>query len=180
MKVLITTVPFGEINKSPLEALTAEGAEYLINPLNKKLNEDELIELISDIDVVIAGTELYSKKVLDNAPNLKMISRLGIGLDGVDLNYAKMKGIKVCYTPDVPTPAIAELTIGLIISLLRSVHLSNLEMHSGKWHRYFGKTISDTTIGFIGVGRIGATIKDLLKNEKKPKIFVDDFEIIES
>ena len=75
MKVLITTVPFGEINKSPLEALTAEGAEYLINPLNKKLNEDELIELISDIDVVIAGTVLYSKKVLDNAPNLKMISR---------------------------------------------------------------------------------------------------------
>ena len=158
MKVLITSVPFGEINKSPLEALSAEGVEYLINPLNKKLNEDELIDLISDIDVVIAGTELYSKKVLDNAPNLKMISRLGIGLDGVDLNYAKMKGIKVCYTPDAPTPAIAELTIGLIISLLRSVHLSNLEMHSGKWHRYFGKTISDTTIGFIGVGRIGARV----------------------
>ena len=174
LKVLITSVPFGEINKSPLEALSAEGIEYLINPLNKKLNEDELIDLISDIDVVIAGTELYSKKVLDNAPNLKMISRLGIGLDGVDLNYAKMKGIKVCYTPDVPTPAIAELTIGLIISLLRSVHLSNIEMHSGKWHRYFGKTISDITIGFIGVGRIGARVLKMIKAFGNPKLLVND------
>ena len=67
-----------------------------------------------------------------------MISRVGIGLDSVDLLAAKKRGIKVSYTPDAPAPAVAELTIGLLITLLRSVHVSNMQMHQGKWSRFFG------------------------------------------
>ena len=119
MKALITTVPFAEKNKLPLELLKSSGIEYLINPLNKKLTEKELIKLIPDFDVVIAGTEPITKNVINNAPNLKMISRVGIGLDSVDLVSAKKNGIRVSYTPDAPAPAVAELTMGLIFSLLR-------------------------------------------------------------
>ena len=73
MKVLVTTVPFGDKDKSPLEMLEANNIEYVINPLNKKLTEDELSEMISDFDVIIAGTEPITKKVFNNANSLKMI-----------------------------------------------------------------------------------------------------------
>jgi len=132
MKVLITAVPFGGQNKLPLELLDISGVDYLINPCNKRLTENELIELIPDIDVLITGTEPITKKVIDKAPNLKFISRVGIGLDSVDLIAAKERGIKVSYTPDAPAPAVAELTMGLILTLLRSVHVSNSQLHKGK------------------------------------------------
>jgi len=174
LKVLITTIPFGIKDSKPLQILKEAGAEYTINPLNKKLNENDLLELISDYDIVLAGTEPYTEKVLDNAPNLKLISRLGIGLDGVNLHATKERGIKVSYTPDAPAPSIAELTLGHIITLLRSVHTSNIQMHNGEWNRYLGKTISESKIGFIGVGRIGTRVIEMLQAFGKPKILAND------
>ena len=88
-KVLITTVPFADKNRLPLDLLENAGIEYLVNPLNRKLTENELSEMVSDFDLIIAGTEPITKKVMDNALNLKMISRVGIGLDSVDLLEAE-------------------------------------------------------------------------------------------
>lgn len=173
-KVLITTVPFGDMNRLPLEQLEASGIEYLINPLNKKLTENELADMVTDFDVIIAGTEPITDYVMERASKLKMISRVGIGLDNVDLLAAERRGIKVSYTPDAPAPAVAELTIGLLISLLRSVNLSNIRMHQGEWTRYFGKRISNTTIGIIGLGRIGERVLNRLKAFGTPRILVND------
>ena len=78
-KALITTVPFGDSNRLPLEMLYEANIEYLINPLNKKLTEDELAELVDDFEVIIAGTEQITARVMDQASNLKMISRVGVG-----------------------------------------------------------------------------------------------------
>jgi len=174
MKALITTVPFAEKNKLPLELLNASSIDYLINPLNKKLTESELCEMISDFDVLIAGTEPITEKVLDRASSLKMISRVGIGLDSVDLLSAQNREIKVSYTPDAPAPAVAELTIGLIFSLLRSIHVSNLQLHEGKWNRIFGKRLAEITIGIIGVGRIGSRVIRRTKPFGTPRILVND------
>ncbi len=173
-KVLITTVPFGEKNYMPIELLENSCVEYLINPLNKKLSEDELAKMITDFDVIIAGTEQISDKVLEKAPNLKMISRVGIGLDSVDLLAAEKRGITVSYTPEAPAPAVAELTICLMLALLRFVHLSNLEIHDGRWHRFFGRRLSEVTIGLIGIGRIGTGVLKHLKGFGSPKILVND------
>jgi D-3-phosphoglycerate dehydrogenase / 2-oxoglutarate reductase len=174
MKVLITTVPFGEKDRLPLELLEGGNIKYVINPYNKKLTESELIELVSDFDVIIAGTEQISDKVMDRSVNLKFISRVGIGLDSVDLLSAEKRGIKVSYTPDAPSPAVAELTIGMMLMLLRSVHVSNSRMHSGQWHRFFGKRLSSITIGIIGVGRVGTGVLRHLKGFDSPKILVND------
>ncbi len=174
MKVLITTVPFSEKNKLPLELLDGAEAEYVINPLNKKLTESELAEMVTDFDVIIAGTEPITDFVMEKATKLKMISRVGIGLDSVDLIAAEKRGIKVSYTPDAPAPAVAELTIGLLITLLRSVQLSNIEMHAGEWKRYFGKRIADSTIGIIGLGRIGTRILNRLVVFGTPRLLVND------
>ena len=176
-KILITTVPFGDKNTLPLEILEKNNIEFLINPLNKKLTEDELVELVSDFDVIIAGTEPITKKVMNRASNLQMISRVGIGLDSVNLLAAKDSGITVSYTPDAPAPAVAELTVGMMLTLLRSVHVANSQMHLGDWHRYFGRRLSEVTIGIIGVGRIGQGILEHLTGFGSPKILVNDISI---
>ena len=175
-KALITTVPFGDKNRLPLELLESAEIDYLINPLNKKLTEDELAEMVTAFDVIIAGTEPITAKVMDNASNLKHISRVGIGLDSVDLLAAEARGIKVSYTPDAPAPAVAELTIGMMLTLLRSVHVSNSQMHAGQWHRFFGRRLSNVTIGIIGMGRIGKGVIKHLQGFGNPHILVNDIE----
>ena len=177
MKVLITTVPFGDKDRTPLDLLESNNIEYVINPLNKKLTEDELIELIPSFDIIIAGTEQISDKVMEKAGSLRMISRVGIGLDSVDLLAAEKRDIQVSYTPDAPAPAVAELTIGMMLTLLRSVHVSSSQMHLGKWHRFFGRRLSEITIGIIGVGRIGRGVLEHLQGFGNPKILVNDISI---
>ena len=173
-KVLITTVPFADKNRLPLNHLEAAGIDYLINPLGRKLKEDELAEMVYDFDAVIAGTEPITEKVMSRAKSLKLISRVGIGLDNVDLLAAEDRGIRVSYTPDAPAPAVAELTIGLMLSLLRSVHVANSQMHRGEWQRHFGRRISEVTIGIIGAGRIGGRVLRHLSAFGSSRILVND------
>ena len=173
-KALITTVPFADKDSTPLDLLRNANIQYLVNPLNKKLTEDELAEMVTDFDVIIAGTEQISEKVMNNASKLKHISRVGIGLDSVDLLAAEKKGIKVSYTPDAPAPAVSELTVGMMLNLLRSVHVSNSQMHNGEWHRFFGKRLSNVVIGVIGVGRIGTGVIKHLQGFGSPAILAND------
>jgi D-3-phosphoglycerate dehydrogenase len=174
LKVLITTVPFGDKNRLPLEQLEAAGIEYVINPLGRKLKEEELAEMVTDFDVLIAGTEIISDKVMGCAKNLKFISRVGIGLDSVDLLAAQRRGIQVSYTPNAPSPAVAELTLGLMLSLLRMTHVSNAQLHRGEWQRHLGRRIPEVTIGIIGTGRIGGRVLRRLTGFGSPRILVND------
>jgi D-3-phosphoglycerate dehydrogenase len=174
MKVLITTIPFGEKDKTPLELLAENGLEYTINPLGRKLAEEDLLEMLPGYDILIAGTEPITSRVLSACPDLKLISRVGIGLDSVDLGYVRNNRIEISYTPDAPAPAVAELTVGLVISLLRSVHLSNIRMHKGAWYRYTGKRISECTIGLIGAGRIGSRVAGFLHSLGCRKLLIND------
>lgn len=175
-KVLITTVPFGGKNRLPLEQLEAAGIDYLINPIGRKLKEDELAEMVTDFDALIAGTEPITDKVMEKAKSLKLISRVGIGLDSVDLLAAEQRGIRVSYTPDAPAPAVAELTIGLMLSLLRSVHVVNAQMHRGEWQRHFGRRIPEVTVGVIGTGRIGGRVLRRLAGFGTPHVLVNDIQ----
>ncbi len=174
LKALVTTVPFGEANKLPLELMKNIELDVTINPLNRKLTENELFDLIEEYDVLVAGTEPITKKVLQKANKLKLISRVGIGVDNVDLNEAKKRGILVAYTPDAPAPAVAELTLGLMLSLLRSIHISNNLMHKGEWKRIFGRRISEVTIGIIGIGRIGSRVLRRISSFGSPQILAND------
>lgn len=120
-KVLISTVPFGAINRLPLELLGQANIDYLVNPLGRKLTEDELAEMIVDFDGLIAGTEPITKRVLAKARKLKHISRVGIGLDGLNLNAAREKGITVSYTPDAPRPRSFRVDSGANVNALKII-----------------------------------------------------------
>ena len=173
-KILLTTVPFGDKDRLPLELLEEANIEYFFNPFGRKLTEQELANIVPGFEVLIAGTESITNHVLQQGKNLKMISRVGIGLDNVDLLAAEMHGIKVSYTPDAPAPAVAELTVGLMLSLLRYTHLSNSKMHNGHWYRHFGRRISEVTIGIIGVGRIGKRVVSHLSGFNCKRVMVND------
>lgn len=173
-KVLITTVPFADKNRLPVELLESSGIDYLVNPLGRKLKEEELAEMVADFDAIIAGTEPITDLVMSRASRLKLISRVGIGLDSVDLLSAERRGIKVSYTPDAPAPAVAELTLGLMLSLLRSVHVANLQMHNGHWQRHFGRRLAEITLGVIGVGRIGGRVLRRIAAFGTPRVLVND------
>ena len=173
-QIFISTSPYADHNKFPLEMLAANGFKFIVNPFRRKLTEAELIQQVLDIEVIIAGTERITKKVLDSAKKLRHISRVGVGLDNVDLLEAKKRGISVSYTPEAPAPAVAELTIGLMISLLRKIGEANLMMHQGKWERFMGRRISEITLGLIGVGRIGGRVLRRLRGFGAPRILVND------
>ncbi len=173
-RVLITTHPFGVSNSLPLDLLRAAGLDFETNPYERKLTEDDLVALVGDVEYLIAGTEPITERVMDAGPNLKLISRVGVGLDSVDLCAAQARGIQVAYTPEAPAPAVAELTIGLMLSLLRGVHVANARMHRGEWQREFGRRIPEVTIGVIGTGRIGGRVLRRLSAFGSPRVLVND------
>ncbi len=174
-KALITTVPFGAVDPTPIKLLEATpNVEYVINPIGRKLKEIELAELVKEFDIIIAGTEPITRKVMENGRNLKLISRVGIGLDSVDLAAARELGIAVTYTPDAPSPAVAELTVAHMINMLRRVPLVDRKLRSGIWQRIHGERLANMTIGIVGTGRVGSRVLRHLQGFGPRRIMVND------
>ncbi len=164
MKIAITTSSFGKYSIAPIELLRKNNVEYKVNTSGQKLNKDELIYIARDCDGIIAGTEEYNKETIDSLPGLKVISRCGSGVDSIDLEYAKKRSIKVLTTADGPTDAVAELTIGLILNLLRQINNADREIRKGNWEKPMGSLLKGKTIGLIGLGKIGNAVAKLAKS----------------
>ncbi|MFZ9892040.1 MAG: NAD(P)-dependent oxidoreductase, partial [Ilumatobacteraceae bacterium] len=111
---------------------------------------------------LIAGLEPLNEKVLQSATALKVIARVGTGLDNVDLAAAKKLGIKVLNTPDAPTSAVAELTLGHILGLLRNIARTDRQIRDNKWQGQMGSLLETKTVGVIGFGRIGRKVSRLV------------------
>ncbi len=173
-RVLITSVPFGQQNPASLGQLRDVGLEYVINPLGRHLSESELGGLITPFGALVAGTEPITAAVMDKAPHLKLIARVGIGLDNVDLLEARRRGIDVTYTPDAPAPAVAELTLGVILSLLRGIHQADRSLRAGTWSRVMGRRLAGLTVGVIGVGRVGRRLIRLLHGFSGVNVLAND------
>ncbi len=161
MNIVISTSTFGQYSKAPLQLLSDAGFAYTLNPYGRKLTEKETEELIQDCVGLIAGTEPITRHVIASASELKVISRCGVGMDNVDINAAEDRGVAVRNTPYGPTLAVAELTLGLALDLLRNIHRANNEMHSGVWKKRMGFNLSGKKIGIVGFGRIGKAVADL-------------------
>jgi D-3-phosphoglycerate dehydrogenase len=164
MKIVISSSSFGKVDGSAIETLKKAGFTAVLNQYNRKPTEEEFIELMDkDIVGLIAGTEKITEKVLQNATSLKVISRYGVGLDNIDLEAAKRRGIIVCTTPDAPTQAVAELTLALILNLYRGIGEVDRNLRSDKWTPLMGRLLSGKTLGIIGLGRIGKALVKLVQ-----------------
>lgn len=174
--IFVSTSPYGNYNSSLKDVLTPFETHY--NTSGKEYSKLALIEQIKRInpEYIIAGVEKYNKEVLDFAPNLKLIARVGIGLSSVDLEECKKRGINVTYTPDAPSNAVAELTIGQILNGLRFIPQADKLIRKNGWERFIGREIKNTKIGIIGFGRIGKLVYDKIKKLGAQEIIVKDID----
>lgn len=172
-KIFISTVPFGEIDSKPLKLLEQTGWEFIVNPLNRKLTSSEVAEMASTCDGIIAGTEDL-RLLLEKNQRLKIISRVGIGLDSVPLFECRNRNIAVSYTPDAVTMAVAEITLGVMIGLTRHVYIADSMIRNGEWNRMAGKRIEKSVIGIIGFGRTGSNLARLLVPFRPKELLIND------
>jgi len=162
--ILITTSNFSmDYKTNPMNEF--HKLNYILNPYKRKLTQDEVAKLILEYQPlgIIAGVEPLTLDVFKIAKKLKVISRCGIGLNSVDTEAAKNYGVTVTNTPDAPTIAVAELTIGLILNLIRHINISDRSIREKKWQRPMGNLLYGKTIGIIGCGRIGCCVANRLK-----------------
>jgi D-3-phosphoglycerate dehydrogenase len=135
-------------------------AEFTLE-IRNEITPKELQQVIKDYDAVITRTRTkITKKLMDKAKNLKVIARASVGLDNIDINYAKEKGISVINSPEANSNAVAELSLGMILNLTRKISEANTSMKNGKWEKkkYTGIEIQGKTLGIIGLGKIGYTL----------------------
>ncbi len=154
-RVLISPSSFGECGDKPLTLLHEHHIDFIINPYGRRMTEKEVVSLAADCEGILAGVETLSAEVLDQLPNLKCISRVGSGMQNVDLEAARARGVIVKNTPEGPTLAVAELTVGLAFSLIRKIPQADRNIRRGVWQKEMGSLLSEQRIGIVGLGKIG-------------------------
>jgi len=150
------------IDDEGIKILTSAGFTVNNQP---GLDKAKLASMIGQYDVLIVRGRTKVDSSLINASRLKIVGRAGVGLDNIDLQAAKEKGVIVLNTPGAPTTSVAELTVGLMLSLLRSIPFADRSMKEGRWikNRLMGEELQSKKIGVIGrAGRIGNEVSRIL------------------
>ena len=161
-RILIGPSSFGDVDPAPKTLLKDAGYDIVDNPYKRKLAKKELLKLLTPgVIGLIAGLEALDEEVL-GASSLKALSRVGSGVSNVDLDAAKRLGILVRSTPTGPVEAVAELTVGAMLSLLRMIPAFDKDMHAGSWKKRFGSQIQGKTVALVGFGKIGRRVAELL------------------
>lgn len=130
------------------------------------LPKEELLKIVGPYEVlIIRSATKVTKEVIDAAAGLKMVVRGGVGLDNVDGDYAKTKGVKVRNTPAASTESVAELVVGLFLALCRKIVPADVSMKKGQWEKkaFEGTEMYRKTLGLIGAGRIGRAVGRMCK-----------------
>ena len=163
MKVAVTTSSFARFSDEPLRLLREAGIEVVPNPHGRVLTEEEAAKVLSGCVGVCAGTEPLTAALFERLPDLKVISRCGTGMDNVDLEEAKNRGITVRNTPDAPTRPVAELVLGLALDLLRHISIMDRGMRQGEWKKHTGHLLQGKVLGIVGLGRIGRAVAEIFQ-----------------
>lgn len=157
-RVLVTPTSYGKNNPILKTQLEAEVGEVVYNTTGRPLSDTELMEVIPEIDGYIAGLDTISRQVIEAATKLKVIARYGVGVDAVDLEAAEEKGIIVTNTPGANSASVAELTVGLMLSLARNIPFAAQVTKSGEWPRLGGISLEGKVVGLLGFGAIGQQV----------------------
>jgi D-3-phosphoglycerate dehydrogenase len=154
-RLLVTPTSYGKNAPRLKIDLQALVSEVIYNPTGKPLGSAEVAELLQGVDGYIAGLDVIDRSALEKADRLKVISRYGVGVDNVDLDAAKEKGIIVTNTPGANSGSVAELSLALILALARQIPEASQQVQQGKWPRLTGVSLEGKTIGILGLGAIG-------------------------
>lgn len=157
MKIIVTD----PISEDAIELLKKSGVEFLYRP---EISPQELPNQVNSFDAIIVRSRTkVTKEVISKAEKLKVIGRAGVGIDNIDSEAARSRGVKVMNTPDALTNAVAEFTIGLMIDLSRKILNADASMKLGRWEKskIHGTELLGKTYGTIGLGRIGQRVAEI-------------------
>lgn len=156
--VLVTPRSFGAHDPDLRRELERVVGEVRYNTRGRPLTAGELREEVGDVDGFIAGLDQIDSTVFDAAPRLKVVARYGVGVSNVDLDAAYRHGVVVTNTPGANSEAVAELAIGFLFALARSIVQANAAAHAGRWTPIEGMEVAGKTLGILGAGRIGLSV----------------------
>ena len=172
MKILICDI----LNTQVLEELYKIGD--CVDISNSLTKHEDLIKQIQDSEiVVIRSSTNLTKEILKNAKKLIIIARCGVGIDNIDIEFAKSQNIAVTNSPKANLISVVELTVALIINASRKISLADKNVKDGKWDRskFLGIELSGKTLGIIGFGKVGQLVAERMKSFGMSIIFYDPF-----
>ena len=157
-KILVTPRSLTKSGHPALDRFKQAGYEVIFCTPGKQPEEEELLNILPGCVGYLAGVEKVTGKVLENAKDLKVISRNGSGIDNIDLKSAEKLGIRICKTEGANAKGVAELTIGLIFALARWIPFHDGKMKGEVWERRKGIELENRTLGLVGCGQIGMEV----------------------
>jgi len=155
--VFISSLSFAQADARAMERLIDSGFVIERNPLGRRMTGAEIATHAGQAKVIIAGTDDLGQ-VAQDSERLKLIVRLGVGLDGVPVEVCKTRGIGIVTTPDAVTAPVAEFALGMILAAERRIVQADQVLRGGGWDRALGRSVSECIVGIVGFGRIGAAV----------------------
>ena len=157
MNDILVTAPLPDFLKQPLTSM------YTCHDYHGAADKPGLLQAVGSkiVGLVQGGGSAAPTELLDQLPNLEIISVFGVGYDGVPVEYCRKRGIKVGHTPDVLTDDVADVALALTVMLARNFHLANRFVHAGEWPKKslpLATTVTGKKLGILGLGRIGKAI----------------------
>jgi phosphoglycerate dehydrogenase-like enzyme len=157
-KVLIAPMTLAGAEGPFLQVLRDAGFEIVYPPRPVQLTEAELLRELQGATASLAGSEPYTRRVLEAHPSLRVIARVGVGFDAVDLAAATERGIAVTTTPGTNHDAVAEHTFAVLLALAKDLIAQHKGLEAGKWLRRTNLPLRGQTLGIVGLGRIGKAV----------------------
>ncbi|HHV12596.1 MAG TPA: phosphoglycerate dehydrogenase [Clostridiales bacterium] len=174
-KVLVTATNYSKYCREGKQLLLDYGCEIIENPYGYAYPREELKRLVRDIHGAVVGIDSWDEELFKLAPNLQAIARFGVGVDNIDLEGAKEHGVIVSNCPGINTSAVAELALGLMLSLTRRIPALNEGTRRGEWARPMTHELKSQTVGLLGFGAIARNLAGKLKPFGARMIAYDKF-----
>ena len=159
MKVRVCNISFSK-NTILVNKIKKHFEDVNFNFNGVRLDGQELVDFCQDADAIIVGVEKINSSILKRLPNLKYIAKYGVGIDNIDIDSCKERGVLIGWTGGVNKRSVAELTLGYMLILMRNIFSSYSNLKKMKWIKNGGNSLYNKKIGIIGVGNIG---QDLIK-----------------
>lgn len=159
----VTAVAFSRDQERVQALKEAFPGDVLINEKLIRFTPEELVPFLQQCDYAIVGLDKITDEVLAQCPNLKVISKYGVGLDNIDFSACDRHGVKVVYPKGVNKRSVTEEVLGSVLSLLRNLYVTSNLLKSGTWLVQGGQQLTGKTVGIIGVGYIGKDLIEVLK-----------------
>lgn len=161
--VLLGPSEYAIHHRAGFEMLVDAGFDVEGNPFDRPRSRDEMLAFSDRVTAAVVGLDVWDAELIEACPNLRILSKCGVGVDNIDLAAAAEHGVLVTNAPGLNSNGVAELAVGLMLSVLRSIPQSDAAARNGVRQSFGGPELTGKTIGLVGVGNIGALVSRRLR-----------------